>query len=133
MPVSNSTLASENRISAYWMYRRAKQSCPTEVALDLGLPSAVVPGTNLFAGRFSYDFNENLRVGTILTHGDPEARRNNTLAGIDAVWRTSKFLGDKNLQFGAWTATTRGDVGPGSKVGWGLSADYPNDLFGLQC
>ena len=71
---------------------------------------------------------ENLRVGTILTHGDPEARRNNTLAGIDAVWRTSKFLGNKNLQFGAWTATTQGDVGPGSKVGWGLSADYPNDL-----
>jgi hypothetical protein len=102
-----------------------------QVVQDLGLPSAVVPGTNLFAGRISYDLNENLRIGTILTHGDPEARRNNTLAGIDAVWRTSKFLGDKNLQFGAWTATTQGDVGPGSKVGWGLSADYPNDL--LDC
>jgi len=102
-----------------------------QVAQDLGLPSPVVPGTNLFAGRISYDFNENLRIGTIVTHGDPEARRNNTLAGIDAVWRTSKFLGNKNLQFGAWTATTQGDVGPGSKVGWGLSADYPNDL--LDC
>src|SRR5436190_10325965 len=100
-----------------------------QVVQDLGLPSAVVPGTNLFAGRVSYDVNENLRVGTILTHGDPEARRNKTLAGIDAVWRTSKFFGNKNLQFGAWTATTQGDVGPGSKVGWGLSADYPNDLF----
>ena len=38
---------------------------------------------------------------------------------------------NENLQFGAWTATTQGDVGPGSKVGWGLSADYPNDL--LDC
>jgi hypothetical protein len=66
-----------------------------------------------------------------VTHGDPEARRNITLAGIDAVWRTSKFLGYKNLQFGGWTATTQGDVGPGSKFGWGLSADYPNDL--LDC
>jgi len=102
-----------------------------QVVKDLGLTSAVVPGTNLLAGRVSYDFNENLRVGTILTHGDPEARRNNTLAGIDAVWRTSKFLGNKNLQFGAWTATTQGDVGPGSKLAWGLSADYPNDL--LDC
>src|SRR5438034_6502889 len=101
------------------------------VMQDLGLTSAVVHGTNLFAGRISYDFNENLRVGTILTHGDPEARRNDTLAGIDAVWRTSKFLGNKNLQFGAWTATTQGDVGPGSKVGWGFTADYPNDL--LDC
>src|SRR5438132_5627949 len=104
---------------------------PDRVVKDLGLPSAVVTGTNLFAGRVSYDFNENLRVGTILTHGDPEARRNNTFVGIDAVWRTSKFRGNKNLQFGAWTATTQGDVGPGSKVGWGLSADYPNDL--LDC
>ena len=104
---------------------------PDQIVQDLGLPSAVVPGTNLFAGRVSYDFNENLRIGTILTHGDPEALRNNTLAGIDAVWRTSKFLANKNLQFGAWTATTQGDVGPGSKVGWGLSADYPNDL--LDC
>src|SRR5436853_5932305 len=97
-----------------------------KVVHDLCLPSAVVPGTNLFAGRVSYDFNENLRVGTILTHGDPEARRNNTFVGIDAVWRTSKFRGNKNLQFGAWAATSQGDVGPGSKVGWGLSADYPN-------
>src|SRR5713101_4266959 len=104
---------------------------PKEVQDDLGLASAVVPGTNLFAGRVSYDFNENLRVGTILTHGDPEARRENTFVGIDAVWRTSKFRGNKNLQFGAWTATTQGDVGPGSKIGWGLSADYPNDL--LDC
>jgi len=104
---------------------------PDQIVRDLGLASAVVPGTNLFAGRVSYDFNENLRIGTILTHGDPEARRNNTLAGIDAVWRTSKFFSNKNLQLGAWTATTQGDVGPGSKVGWGLSADYPNDL--LDC
>jgi hypothetical protein len=97
--------------------------------VDPGLPPTIVPGTNLFAGRVSYDFNENLRVGAIVTHGDPAALRNNTLAGIDAVWRTSKFRGNKNLQFGAWTATTQGDVGPGSKLGWGFSADYPNDLF----
>src|SRR5580765_5671645 len=75
---------------------------PKQVQDDLGLTSALVPGTNLFAGRVSYDFNENLRVGTLVTHGDPEARRNNTFAGIDAVWRTSKFRGNKNLQFAAW-------------------------------
>src|SRR6266576_2340010 len=104
---------------------------PDQVLQDLALPSAVISGTNLFTGRISYDFNQNLRVGTLLTHGDPEAIRDNTFAGIDAVWRTSKFLGDKNLQFGAWTATTQGDVGPGSKIGWGFTADYPNDL--LDC
>jgi len=104
---------------------------PEVVVQDLGLPSSLVPGTNLFAGRISYDVNQNLRIGTLVTHGDPEVLRNNTLAGIDAVWRTSKFLGNKNLQFGAWTATTQGDLGPGSKIGWGLTADFPNDL--LDC
>ena len=77
----------------------------------------------------SYDFNENLRIGTIFTNGDPAALRQNTLAGIDAIWRTSKFRGDKNLLLGAWSATTQGDVGPGSKTGWGFKIDYPNDLF----
>jgi len=101
----------------------------TETATDLALPSTVVPGTNLFAGRVSYDFNENLRIGTILTNGDPEGLRQNTLAGIDAVWRTSKFRGNKNFLVGAWTATTQGDVGPGSKIGWGFKIDYPNDLW----
>jgi hypothetical protein len=104
---------------------------PEQVTQDLALPSPVISGTNLFVGRVSYDLNTNLRIGTIVTHGDPEALRNNTLVGIDAVWRTSKFLTDKNLQFGTWAATTQGDVGPGSKVGWGVTADYPNDL--LDC
>ena len=96
---------------------------------DLGLTSPVVSGTNLLAGRVSYDYNDNLRIGTIFTHGDPEALRSNTLLGLDAVWRTSKFLGDKNFLVGGWTATTQGDVGPGSKVGWGFKVDYPNDLW----
>ena len=100
-----------------------------EIVQDLALPSAVVSSTNLLAGRVSYDLNENLRVGTIFTHGDPAGLRHNTLAGLDAIWRTSKFRGSKNLLLGAWTATTQGDVRPGSKVGWGFKIDYPNDLW----
>jgi hypothetical protein len=102
---------------------------PLQVAQNLTLSSPLVRSTNLLAGRVSYDFNENLRVGTIFTNGDPEGLRQNTLAGIDAVWRTSKFRGNKNFLVGAWTATTQGDVGLGSKVGWGLNIDYPNDLW----
>jgi hypothetical protein len=102
-----------------------------QIVSDLSLPSPRVPGTNLLAGRVSYDFNENLRIGTIFTNGDPAALRQNTLAGIDAIWHTSKFLGNKNLLLGAWSATTQGDVGPGSKMGWGFKIDYPNDL--LDC
>jgi hypothetical protein len=102
-----------------------------QVVQDLGLASATVPGTNLLASRVSYDFNENLRVGTIITNGDPEALRRNTLVGFDAVWRTSKFRGNKNLLLGTWTATTQGDLPAGGKTAWGARIDYPNDL--LDC
>lgn len=102
------------------------------VVQDLGLPSAVVPGTNLLASRVSYDFNEHLRIGTILTNGDPEALRNNILVGFDTVWRTSKFMGDKNFLVGGWTATTQGDLPQGGKTGWGFKVDYPNDLLDCQ-
>ena len=52
-----------------------------QVVRDLALPSSLVRGTNLFTSRISYDLTESLRIGTILTHGDPEALRNNTFAG----------------------------------------------------
>lgn len=105
---------------------------PQQVVQDLGLPSNIVPSTNLLASRVSYDVNENLRIGTIVTNGDPEALRQNTLTGLDAVWRTSKFAGNKNFLVGAWTANAQGDLNTGSKVAWGYKVDYPNDLLDCQ-
>ncbi len=89
----------------------------------------IVPATNLFAGRLSYDLSQNLRVGTILTNGNPNGFQDNTLAGFDAVWQTSSFQGDKNFLAGAWTALSRGDDSGGDKSGWGFKVDYPNDLW----
>ena len=105
---------------------------PAQVVSDLGLPSPFIPGTNLLASRVSYDFNQNLRLGAILTNGDPEALRRNTLVGFDAVWRTSKFLGDKNLLLDGWASVTQGDLPKGDNAAWGYRADYPNDLLDCQ-
>jgi Domain of unknown function (DUF5916) len=91
-----------------------------------------VPATNLAAGRVTYDLNKHLRVGAIGTNGDPNGRTANSLAGVDAVWQTAEFQGDKNLAFGAWTARSFGDVEPGQTDGWGLKFQYPNDLWDLQ-
>jgi hypothetical protein len=94
--------------------------------------TALAPAVNLGAFRASYDLTPQFRVGTLVTHGDPEGRRENSLVGFDAVWRTSRFRGDKNLLIGGWTAFTRGDRRPeqtaGSRSGWGFKVDYPNDL-----
>jgi hypothetical protein len=69
------------------------------------------------------------RVGTIITNGHPDGLSGNTMAGFDAVWRTSEFLNDKNLLIGAWTAFSAGDLEEGDRTGWGYKIDYPNDLW----
>jgi hypothetical protein len=90
---------------------------------------AAAPGSNLFAGRLTYDVDERLRVGAIATDGDPDGIHDNTLAGVDAIWRTSTFGGDKNFVASAWAAGVGGDVSDGQRHGWGLKLDYPNDLW----
>jgi hypothetical protein len=101
---------------------------PQIVQEVLGLPSAEVKGTNLLASRVAYDVDKNLRVGAMVTHGDPEVMTSNTLAGADAVWHTSEFMGRHTLELGGWGATTQGNVPLGSREAWGYRVDYPNDL-----
>lgn len=93
------------------------------------LASGTAPAVNLLAGRISFDLTDKFRVGTIFTNGDPQGLRRNTLVGFDAVWRTSKFRKNKNLLAGVWTAKTTGDLGPGRRMAWGASIQYPNDLW----
>ncbi|MGC8792315.1 MAG: hypothetical protein ACP5U2_02865 [Bryobacteraceae bacterium] len=94
--------------------------------------SPLAPAVNLAAARVSYDWTPRLRLGGIFTRGDPEGLRENSLIGFDAVWRTSRFRGDKNLLIGGWAAFTRGEPNPdypeGNRAGWGFKVDYPNDL-----
>ena len=89
----------------------------------------VTQRTNLFSGRVTYDVDDHLTLGVIVTDGDPEGERDNTLGGIDVLWRTSTFNGDKNLSVGGWAASSRGDVPDGRRSGWGFKVDYPNDLW----
>lgn len=93
------------------------------------LEDRAIPSVNLFAGRFSYDVTNQLRIGTVVTNGDPEGVRRNSLVGFDAVWRTSTFRGNKNLLIGGWTALSAGDLSPGRRNGYGFKIDYPNDLW----
>jgi len=93
--------------------------------------AAVVPQTNLFAGRISYEVTPEIHVGSIFTNGNPDGLHSNSLAGFDASWRTSELFGSKNFQIAGWTAFSRGDGPHGSRTGCGYIIDYPNDL--LDC
>ena len=87
-------------------------------------------GSNLFAGRAVYNVDSQLRVGTLVTHGDPLGVSHNTLASFDSTWSSSTFLGDKNLNLSGWAARSSGNGLPaGTPDGYGLDAEYPNDLW----
>ncbi|HET7064259.1 MAG TPA: DUF5916 domain-containing protein [Rudaea sp.] len=94
--------------------------------------SQVGAPTNLFAGHLTYDVDEHLRVGTLVTHGDPTGQNDNQFTGFDAVWHTSTFRGDKNLTLSGWAARTKDDVPTGQHSGWGVFAQYPNDLWHMN-
>ena len=91
--------------------------------------SVVSDPRNLFAGRLAYDVDEHLRIGTLLTDGDPTGQSRNRFEGLDSVWRTATMFGDKNLNVSAWAARSSGDDKPGQHAGWGTYIDYPNDLW----
>jgi hypothetical protein len=83
------------------------------------------PGSNLFAGRVTFDVDQHLRVGAIATNGNPDGVHDNSLAGLDATWRTSTFRGDKNLAVAAWAAGSGGDLPKGKRTGYGFKIDHP--------
>ena len=87
--------------------------------------------TNLFSGRVTYDVDERLTLGIIATDGDPEGERDNSLGGVDVLWRTSTFgrSKGKNFSIGGWAAISHGDIPEGRRSGWGFKVDYPNDLW----
>ncbi|MGH8279064.1 MAG: DUF5916 domain-containing protein, partial [Gammaproteobacteria bacterium] len=85
--------------------------------------------TNLFVGRGTYNLNQNLQVGTLITHGDPLGVSSNTFVGTDALWKTATFTGDKNLVLAAWGGHSSGNLPAGDPNGYGFDIEYPNDLW----
>jgi len=78
---------------------------------------------NLLAGDFSQ------RRSFLFPPGRFVRRRDNSLGGVDWIWRTSSLGGDKNFSVGGWAAASRGDTPEGNRSGWGFKVDYPNDLW----
>jgi len=70
-------------------------------------------------------------VGFITTAGDPAGRSGSAMAGIDFTYRTSHFKGDKNMKVGAWGLYNRREDLTHDRSAFGLSFDYPNDLWNI--
>ncbi|UCE41393.1 MAG: carbohydrate binding family 9 domain-containing protein [Candidatus Aminicenantes bacterium] len=90
------------------------------------------PRTNLFAARGFQNIWAESRLGFLITAGDPLGRSNSWQAGIDFVYKTSHFQGDKNFLIGIWgLINNREDVG-NDRTAFGVAIDYPNDLWDIS-
>jgi len=89
-----------------------------------------LPGTNLFAARMTQNIFAESKVGWILTNGSPTGQKN-TLAGVDFNYSTSRFAGNKNLMLAAWAAYNWNEKA-GRHHGFGLRANYPNNLWNIE-
>jgi hypothetical protein len=64
--------------------------------------------------------------------GDPLGRGASWLGGVDLTYATSRLRGNKNLLAGVWgLATDRPGLG-GDNAAYGLTVDYPNDLWDIN-
>ena len=86
---------------------------------------------NYFAARAYQNVLAESKIGVIFTNGSPTGE-NNTLAGFDLTYKTSRFLGNQNFQAGAWYVYNWNSIKTGRHQAYGLSFDYPNDLWDIN-
>jgi hypothetical protein len=94
-----------------------------------GVDSLGLDGTTMGAVRLRQNVLSESSVGLLATFGDPVGRSDSWMAGLDATYQTSDFMGDKNLLVGAWgLRNDRADL-EGGKSAYGGQIAFPNDLF----
>jgi len=92
----------------------------------------LVPDATQGVVRLKQNIWKESSIGGIATFGDPRGRSGAWTAGVDFIYSTSSFQGDKNFVVSAWgLATDREDLGPDSRA-WGAFVDYPNDLWDIN-
>ncbi len=89
-----------------------------------------LPAENFLAARVSQNIFAESRVGAIFTDGHPTGERN-SLAGVDFVYQTSRFMKDKNFLACGWFVYNWNENPAGRHDGFGFKIDYPNDLWDI--
>ena len=92
-------------------------------------PIDTIPSTNNLVFRYKQEIGKQSYVGGIVTN-KINAHGSNQVIGLDAEYRTSEFLRNKNLTIGAKIASSFEDFQPQEQaLAWRIYLDYPNDLI----
>ena len=105
-------------------------------------PLAGVDDTTLSVMRAKAGIGSESTVGAVFTNGDPLNPRDNSLAGVDVLYRNSRLPGGRVIEAGAWYQTTETEWlpdeapnpldpdGENSAAGFGLSIPSNNKFRG---
>ena len=92
----------------------------------------LTPRTNLFAARGFQNIWEESKLGFLVTAGDPLGRSGSWLGGVDFVYKTSRFQGNKNFLVGFWALVNNRDGLGKDRSAFGFKVDFPNDLWDVS-
>ncbi len=86
------------------------------------MPEIGVPEADLFVLRPAYRINGDLAIGGLLTHGNPAAGADNTVAGADIRWSSTEFL-PGNFTLNAFAVASEDAATATDGGGFGLEAN----------
>jgi hypothetical protein len=89
------------------------------------------PGATMGAVRIKQNVLTESSIGMLATFGDPLGRTGSWMAGLDATYQASDFLGDKNFLVGVWGLGNGREDLRGDQFAYGGQIAYPNDLVDL--
>jgi hypothetical protein len=92
----------------------------------------LVPKADMGVVRIKQNIFEQSNVGIIATAGDPTGIKNSWLLGADFTYQISDLFGDKNFLAGVWGIYNNRPDLSGNKTSYGITFDYPNDLFDIS-
>ena len=94
--------------------------------LDIDQDSANGHGsTNLFVGRIAANVLRESSLGMIVTNGDPDSERSNTLLGVDFRYLNTRVSADRTIVGAAWYQHTNTDGLHGDTAAFGVSLELP--------
>ncbi len=91
--------------------------------------SGDIDSQNLFVGRVAKNLGDQSSIGAIVTNGNPTGGPDNTVFGVDSLFRTTKFLGEKTLEGILWGIKSYTEGVSGDDAAYGFAIRYPNDIW----
>ncbi len=85
-----------------------------------------VDATDIFVARLSANILEESNVGFIVTNGDPRSDRNNTVVGVDYLYRNSRLSQGRQLDASFWYQQSHTTGVSGDDSAFGLLVRSPN-------